>query len=52
MKFRRLALLVLLAAFASGCQVIDQSRVQDSEVDSIPWNTRAGWEDSLIGVPY
>lgn len=46
------ALLLLLLYTASGCQIIDQSRVQDNDVDSIPWNTRAAWENSAIGVPY
>jgi hypothetical protein len=32
--------------------MVDQSRVQKSDVDTIPWNTRADWEDTVIGVPY
>ncbi len=44
--------ILLLAAAGSGCKVIDESRVQDADSDTIPWNTRAGWEDTTIGVPY
>jgi hypothetical protein len=47
-----LLLLLLCLCTGTGCQIIDQSRVQDSSVDTIPWNTRAPWEDTVIGVPY
>ena len=36
----------------SGCQVVDQSRIHDEETDTIPWNTRADWEGTTLGVPY
>ena len=54
---RKLSLLLLILfnvilMLVSGCQIIDQSRVQDSETDTIPWNTRAGWEGTTLGVPY
>ena len=42
----------LLMLLLSGCEIVDQNRVQDEDADTIPWNTRADWEDSVIGVPY
>ena len=47
-----LLLMMLGLMLVSGCQVVDKSRVNDAETDTIPWNTRAGWEDTTIGVPY
>jgi hypothetical protein len=48
---RALAFLCIFAA-CSGCEIIDESRVQDDGTDTLPWNRRAGWEDSTIGVPF
>jgi len=36
----------------AGCQVIDQSRMPKDNHDRIPWNTKAGWEDQDMGMPY
>jgi hypothetical protein len=49
--------LICLVAFLGilwfpGCQIIDKSRVQGDDTDNMPWNTRAGWEDSSFGVRY
>ena len=49
---------IILSAFSlgvllsSGCRVVDQSRVQKEDTDTIPWNTRADWEGTTLGVPY
>lgn len=51
-KTIRSLLILALVSLISGCAVIDESRVHDTESDTIPWNTRAGWEDNVIGVPY
>jgi hypothetical protein len=48
---RAIAFLCILIACA-GCEIIDQSRVQKDDTDTLPWNRRAGWEDSTIGVPF
>jgi hypothetical protein len=49
-------LILLPIAFTTlllcGCQFVDQSRVHDPGTDQIPWNTRASWEGSALGVPY
>ena len=51
-SIKLLTLLVIIFISTTGCQVVDQSRVQDADSDNILWNTRAGWEGSVIGVPY
>jgi hypothetical protein len=52
----RRCVLTLLALIAlccvAGCQMVNQDRVQDADADSMPWNSRAGWEGSGMGVPY
>lgn len=52
MKTSLLGFILLVAIFATGCQVIDQDRVHSDKDDNIPWNTRAGWEGQTIGLPY
>ena len=47
-----LIFLGLSLIFTTGCKVIDESRVHDDEAETIPWNTRAGWEGTTLGVPY
>lgn len=47
-----LLVLALLALAAGGCSLVDQSRVPDDDHDRMPWNTRAGWEDTGMGVPF
>lgn len=41
-------LFVLLCTF-TGCRALLSEPEHD---DQLPWNTPAGWEDTIIGVPY
>lgn len=53
LKYLSLGLIAtVIMLLVTSCKVVDQSRVQDSDTDTIPWNTRAGWENSSLGVPY
>jgi len=53
MRRSLLALIIaILALFMAGCSIVDQSRVPDDDHDRMPWNTRAGWEDTGMGVPF
>ena len=42
----------VLALLLGGCGMVDQSRIPDDNHDRMPWNTRAGWEDTGLGVPF
>ena len=46
------AVLHILLLAGSGCAVVDKSRMRDERTDYMPWNTRAPWEDQVIGIPY
>lgn len=47
----RLACLAAVMAILGGCALVDESRVQKDDKERIPWNSRADWEGSVIGVP-
>ena len=44
-----LAFLTLLLLACTGCRALLEEPEHD---DQLPWNTPAGWEDTIIGVPY
>lgn len=48
-------LMVAVAAamvLVAGCESAPQSSAPGAPVEQLPWNTPAGWENSVIGVPY
>ena len=48
-------LMVAVAAvlmLATGCESTPPSSAPGAPVEQLPWNTPAGWENSVIGVPY
>jgi hypothetical protein len=49
-------LMVAVAAvlmLAAGCESTPPSNsAPGAPVEQLPWNTPAGWENSVIGVPY
>jgi hypothetical protein len=48
-------LMVAVAAvlmLAAGCESTPPSSAPGAPVEQLPWNTPAGWENSVIGVPY
>ncbi len=51
---KRLFLALAFSVLVSGCATMDNILSDESEdgVDSMPWNTPAGWEDEVIGLPY
>ena len=50
MKHLPVMLLLLLLA-CGGCKIVDENRVNHSGADTMPWNSRAHWEGSTLGVP-
>ena len=44
-----LPLLLVLLGTLTGCRTLFSEPEHD---DQLPWNTPAGWEDTIIGVPY
>ncbi len=52
MKRLRFLLLLVVLLLAGGCCCVDESRLVDRNQDTQPWNSRAAWEDTMIGVPY
>lgn len=52
---KKFLLLLAFATVFTGCSIVDNllSDEGDEEgVDNMPWNTPAGWEDEVIGLPY
>ena len=52
---KKFLLITALSALFSGCALVDSvlSDEGDEEgVDNMPWNTPAGWESEVIGLPY
>ena len=45
-----LPLLFMLLGMLTGCRTLLLSEPEHD--DQLPWNTPAGWEDTVIGVPY
>ncbi|MBT3380069.1 MAG: hypothetical protein HN742_22600 [Lentisphaerae bacterium] len=50
---KRLLVAMLLATVTAvlscGCRTVPED---ENAVDQLPWNTPAGWEGQVIGVPY
>jgi len=40
----------LLVLTGAGCRFLDTPA--DSDVGELPWNTPAGWEGQILGLPY
>jgi len=41
--------LLIICVVGGGCRTVDS---ETENIDTKPWNTPAGWEGQLMGVPY
>lgn len=46
------AVAAVLMMVGGGCESMPESSAPGAPVEQLPWNTPAGWENSVIGVPY